>query len=292
MKVPQFAYPGGKAKLAKHIVKILPPSGDRFVEVFAGRANVFFRVAQLLNYQRFWLNDFQTYHFLLGLCTYGAMDALGHGTVPPRNGRITHDLMASFTMETFLEGWVRYNPLRKQLLHQAWEQRPDLRKWAIETPASRAVLLESFLVRSGNRYGKAGVRGEIGGGVSRDTYERHIRLASEIMMRTQPRITWVDYREVLKQCGSGDVVYLDPPYKDYGRKTGAYSETLNHEEMVDLLLEAPYRWLLSEYEHDIYEPLTRKFGEPIRIEVRKTMSASKDHAGKRPRAVECIWRNL
>jgi hypothetical protein len=55
------------------------------------------------------------------------------------------------------------------------------------------------LVRDGNRFGKAGVRGEIGGGVSRATYERYLKVASEIMMRTQPRITWVDYREVLKK---------------------------------------------------------------------------------------------
>jgi site-specific DNA-adenine methylase len=53
--------------------------------------------------------------------------------------------------------------------------------------------------------------GEVGGGVSLATYERHLRLASEIMMRTHPRITWLDYHEVLKGCDSGDVVYLDPP---------------------------------------------------------------------------------
>jgi site-specific DNA-adenine methylase len=153
-------------------------------------------------------------------------------------------------------------------------------------------VLESYLVRSGNRYGKAGVRGEIGGGVSRGTYERHLGLASEIMMRTQPRITWVDYREVLRECGPNDVLYLDPPYINYGRKTGAYSETLDHGEMVEILLNAPFRWTLSEYEHEIYQPLTRKFGEPVRIEVRKTMSASKDHGGKRIKAIECIWKNF
>ena len=217
-----------------------------------------------------------------------------HQPRPPiaRNGRVTYDLMKGFTMHAFLENWVRYNPVRKQLLRQVWKDRPDLHKWATETLAGRAVMLESFLVRSGNRYGKAGVRGEIGGGVSRATYERHLRLASEIMMRTRPRISWIDYREVLKECSADDVVYLDPPYKDYGRKTGAYAETLDHEEMVDILLAARFRWVLSEYENEIYDPLTRKFGEPVRIEVRKTMSAAKHHDGKRPKAVECLWTNF
>jgi site-specific DNA-adenine methylase len=290
--VPAFAYPGGKAKLAKHIIRQLPAGGERFVEVFAGRANVFFHVAQLLNYRSFWLNDISTYPFLLSLCAYGAIDALGHGTVPPRNGRATHDAMAKFTTEAFLDNRAHHNPAHKKLLKQVWNLRPDLHKWATETPASRAVLLESFLVRSGNRYGKAGVRGEIGGGVSRATYERNLRIATEIMMRTEPRITCVDYREVLKECGLGDVLFLDPPYKNYGRKTGAYSESLNHEEMVQILMDAPFRWVLSEYEHEIYNPLTQKFGEPVRIVVRKTMSDSNHHGGRRPKAVECIWRNF
>jgi hypothetical protein len=55
-------------------------------------------------------------------------------------------------------------------LKQLWNQRPELRKWARETLTSRAMVLEPFLVRSGNRFGKAGVRGEVGGGVSRTTY--------------------------------------------------------------------------------------------------------------------------
>jgi site-specific DNA-adenine methylase len=49
VKVPQFGYPGSKAKLAKQIIELLPPSGDRYFEVFAGRANLFFRVAQQLD---------------------------------------------------------------------------------------------------------------------------------------------------------------------------------------------------------------------------------------------------
>jgi hypothetical protein len=290
--IPQFSYPGGKAKLAKRIVELMPPSGDRFVEVFAGRANVFFRIAQELDYRRFWLNDINTYPFLLSLCSYGAEEALGRGTVPERNGSAAHDRLWNFTFEAVLENSVRYNPVRKQALNLLWTQRPDLREWTGRTLAPPAARLEPFLVRDGNRYGKAGVRGEIGGGVSRVTYERYLRVASEIMMRARPHITWVDYREVLQSCNAGDVVYLDPPYVKYARKTGAYSETLNHREMREILLKARFRWVLSEYEDEIYAPLTHRFGEPDRITVHKTMHDSNHHGGKRPKAVECIWRNF
>jgi site-specific DNA-adenine methylase len=88
------------------------------------------------------------------------------------------------------------------------------------------------------------------------------------------------------------VVYLDPPYTKHARKTGAYSETLDHREMVEILLDASFRWALSEYENEIYAPLTRKFGEPVRIVVNKTMNDANHHGGKRPKAVECIWRNF
>jgi hypothetical protein len=290
--IPQFSYPGGKAKLAKRIIELLPLSGDRYVEALAGRANLFFRVAQEFDYRRFWLNDPNTYPFLLSLTSYDAYDALGLGTVPERNGRAAHDRMRDFTIEAELENHVRYNPIRKQVLSLLWARRPDLREWANATLTPEANRLESFLVRDGNRYGKAGVRGEIGGGVSRATYQFYLKVANEIMMRTRPHITWLDYREVLQECKPGDVVYFDPPYFKYARKTGAYSETLNYPEMVDILLNAPFRWVLSEYEDEIYAPLTDKFGEPVRIAVCKTMNDSNHHGGRRPEAVECIWRNF
>jgi hypothetical protein len=42
---PTFSYPGGKARMAKTIVAMAPPSGRLYVEPFAGRANVFWRAA-------------------------------------------------------------------------------------------------------------------------------------------------------------------------------------------------------------------------------------------------------
>ena len=51
-----------------------------------------------------------------------------------------------------------------------------------------------------------------------------------------------------------------------------------------------FKWVLSEYEHEIYQPLTEKFGEPIRIQVHKHMVRTKDK--KPPPAVECLWKNF
>lgn len=199
-------------------MQLLPPTGKRFVEVFAGRSNLYFAVAQQLDYKEFWLNDISTYPFLLGLSSYSALDALGLGVVPDRNGRAAHDRMRHYMFKIVFDTHARYNPIRKQTLKKVWAQRPDLRQWANTTLAAPATILEPFLVRDGNRFGKAGVRGEAGGGVSRATYEGYLKVASAIMTRTRPHITWMDYREVLEQCDSNDIVYLDPPYRNYGRK--------------------------------------------------------------------------
>src|SRR5579864_538284 len=62
--IPRFAYPGSKGKLSRRIVSLFPPAGQRYVEPFSGRANLYFAVSQSLDYRRFWLNDLQTYEFL------------------------------------------------------------------------------------------------------------------------------------------------------------------------------------------------------------------------------------
>jgi hypothetical protein len=43
-------------------------------------------------------------------------------------------------------------------------------------------------------------------------------------------------------------------------RVGSYrSDDLNHEELVDELLRAPYKWLLSEYDHPVYARLGGPF---------------------------------
>ena len=54
---PSFSYPGGKTRMAPYLIDLMPKSGKCYVEPFAGRGNVFFRAAEILDYDSYWLND-------------------------------------------------------------------------------------------------------------------------------------------------------------------------------------------------------------------------------------------
>jgi hypothetical protein len=57
---PTFSYPGGKARMAKTIVALAPHSGRLYIEPFAGRGNVFWKAAGVLDYKEWQLNDIRT----------------------------------------------------------------------------------------------------------------------------------------------------------------------------------------------------------------------------------------
>ena len=50
-KVPGFAYPGGKVRLRKWLVSMMPREGRRYIEPFAGRGNVFWLAACALRFR-------------------------------------------------------------------------------------------------------------------------------------------------------------------------------------------------------------------------------------------------
>jgi hypothetical protein len=83
---------------------------------------------------------------------------------------------------------------------------------------------------------------------------------------------------------------FDPPYKNCNVK--AYRESdIDHREMVDILLRAKFRWVLSEYEDKGDHGLYRVLGEPIRIRRRKCMENA-NHRWTREYVTECLWSNF
>lgn len=249
---PTFAYPGGKARLAPRIVSMLPTSGHRFVDVFAGRGNVTWAAMLALNYDHWWLNEAgDAFQFLVGL------KHSDRWAIPDHNRA---------TMERTRDRYFR----RLGVIHPA-------------------PLLAPYLTFSGGGYRRRNGFRVPGGGVSRQGFEARVRLAAKLIRDRDVRFTRWDYGKVLAECGPGDVVYLDPPY--LGSDVRPYGDaTVDNREIVDILLDAEFRWVLSEYEHEIYAPLTKKFGKPQRIRLQNL--ASNQHRGNHRHAVECLWTNM
>jgi site-specific DNA-adenine methylase len=262
--VPTFGYDGSKANLAKFIVLLLPPSGKRFVEPFAGRGNVCWRVAQRLEYKRFWINDKTMDRFFKALRDFT--------NVPPDWG-----------MDTF-------NRLKEA--HMAGKKMAEI-PVAVGTNGEVGAyievstdVMEQALVFSGNPWKKAGRKTRQ---KPPDTFRYQLKylVTNQIMWRTKPRVTNWDFMKVLDQCGPEDVVYLDPPYRTAKVNYKPLTDE-QYKEMVRALRRAKFRWLLSEYEEDIYRPL----GEPIRITVKKCTDNSNHTGAKRQDKVECLWSNF
>ena len=101
----------------------------------------------------------------------------------------------------------------------------------------------------------------------------------------------MDYHDVLAKLTEDDFAFIDPPYAN--AKVGTYGwEIKQNIELRDILLDAKFKWMLTEYNDPIYRPLTKRFGPPIEITVQRTMDNANDMGGRRRKATECVWRKL
>ena len=154
MQRVQLPYPGGKGRLAPRIVSFLPRRGRIYLEPFAGRANIFWEaVQQGLTFDRWWLNDLQTYTFLKAIKSHG--DKV---EVPVRSRRIFE----------YLRGAYRKGDVM-------------------------ATLLAPHICYSGGLYGsgaKGGSgMGDDDGGCSAAGFQRTLRDCHRILNETNPKIT-------------------------------------------------------------------------------------------------------
>jgi hypothetical protein len=129
-------------------------------------------------------------------------------------------------------------------------------------------------------------RGDDNGGVSSTGYQRTLRECHQILTRTRPKITGLDWRQLgLEKLTQDDVVILDPPYP--GADVKAYSEeTVDYERLVDVLLRAKFRWLLCGYPH----PVLHRLGKPIWARDIQLLCVH-IKAGQEDRT-ECLWSNF
>jgi site-specific DNA-adenine methylase len=148
-----------------------------------------------------------------------------------------------------------------------------------------ALLLEPYLTYSGAGY-SAGYRPAKGSPLQH-RYQNTLRRAHQILIQTQATITNVDWKLAIADLDENDFCYVDPPYLK-ATVHGYRSDDIDHKEMINVLKNARFRWLLSEYEHPLY---MEAFGEPFwRKEVQLCATNFRLSGGKAKR-IECAWRN-
>jgi site-specific DNA-adenine methylase len=155
--------------------------------------------------------------------------------------------------------------------------------FALGDPA--AILLGPYFSFNGGFYDKGERQDK--GSITGPSYEARLRMSHAIMTLTQPEVTAFDWKQVVADLGRNDFVYFDPPYADCKVGTRYRANDIDHDELVEELQKAPYKCLLSEYEHPIYFRLGKPFW---RKEVQLRTTNLRDDGGK-GRRVECPWRN-
>jgi site-specific DNA-adenine methylase len=157
------------------------------------------------------------------------------------------------------------------------------RQWELSRrDDERANILEPYLTFGGGGYGKGGFGNKKG--ASQSGYASTIRECHRLLHNTSPRITALDWRDMrLERLTGDDVVFLDPPYPNADVRSYR-NDKVNHEELVDCLLRAKFRWPLSGYAH----PLLCRLGEPFWAREVKLLSIR----GEQEPRTECLWSNF
>jgi len=193
--------------------------------------------------------DFKAWH-LNDISTHAFFNALKTGTCE----------VVERTRENYYLLWERY----KQGDHQA-------------------TLLVPYITFSGGGYGSGGF-GNLKG-ASEKGYKNILDAAHAYINKRNVTITALDWKDLhIDELSETDFVYLDPPYMNMDVRS--YSNKFDHKGMVDTLLKAKCKWMLSEYANPLYieafgQPLTT-FNSQLSVSNLSKVSATR---------IECIWGN-
>lgn len=254
-----FRYLGGKARLAPEIIKLIPRKGRKFIDVFAGRANIALCARhEGLQYEKWIVNDIRTAPFLRALMTHG-----NQIHVP----------------DSFRD-------------HRLPEKEFQLFKALAKNGDPEALLLESLLAWGGGTFACGHGRTTAGGRRSKESAEANFRRAHQLMTQAPAvTVTQKDYLDCLiaEKLTRDDCVIVDGPY--LGGDVDCYqADDIVPIELFDYLQHAPHPFVLCEY----YEPLIVKLlGPPAfihNVQVRSNI-VRKFRPGKLKPGfkVECLW---
>jgi len=232
-------YQGSKRGLAPVILRYLPLQMERLVEAFAGSAAVSVACAMRARAKSYWLNDFnKPLAELIGLM-------INHPTE-----------LARF----YKELWQQQHP---DSLEHYYRVREDFNR----TQDARLLLyLLARCVKGAVRYNSEGLFNQSPDkrrhGTRPETMRENI-LGLSALLRGRTVVSSLDYRDVLANVGTDDVVYMDPPYQGVcGERDSRYFAGVMFDEFVDELAKLNRRgiWYAVSYDG---QTGAKRFGRPM-----------------------------
>ena len=224
-------YPGGKSRLAKSIVSLIP-SFEEYREPFLGGGSIYVYLKQIYPARKYWTNDLykNLYHFW-NQCQKNPDKLLWH-------------------IQQWKDQYIDGKQLHYYLIN-------NIEKFnEIEKGAAFFVL---------NRITFSGTSES--GGYSKMAFEKRFTQSSiERVKRLNyildsVNITNLDYQQVIEASGKNVFIFLDPPYHSakksalYG-KNGNLHKSFNHERLSESLKKTTHKWLItyddSEYIRELY----------------------------------------
>lgn len=271
--VPQpIPYQGSKRQIAPSILRYFPQIESRLVEPFAGSAALSLAVAARFPRVRFWLND--AHHELMALwreiiCNPNSLIAA--------YAQLWHEQLGR-EREYFREVRNRFNQHGK--------------------PHDFLYLL-ARCVKAAVRYNSNGEFNNTPDnrrrGAKPNEMRRRILMASALLA-SRTEVTARDYKRVLADCRSDDIVYMDPPYQGVGNgRDNRYLPKVDHCELCDELDKLNARKIMFAVSYDGSTGL-RNYGKRLpesldlaRVEIRAGRSTQATLLGRTEVTYESLY---
>lgn len=250
--IPTFKMHGSKARTASWISSFIPNQFDRWIEPFAGRGNVLFRVAsEDHKFRCAALNDMNTHEFLIALRDHPSFEFVD----PP--------------------------PIDKEL----W------RRWSDSPPSPERTLAESYVARFGSSYvmGPNTAGNDSKNGHSRQNTIRRMLTAQDILKGKSATVSSDDYATFLERISPNkdDVVYMDPPYDV---KQSVHFRGIDQDRFLEVAKTLDSWTFVSGYSTPKYETALSGWNREVRLRASVGKgAASIGKTGPKPRVEEVLW---
>ncbi|SDH58452.1 DNA adenine methylase [Lentzea fradiae] len=255
-------YPGGKARLAPYIARLIAaqePRPQAYAEPFAGGAGAALRLLVDEEVQRIYINDLNPGIAAFWRCVFSH----------------TEDFARKIeTEEISIEAWHRASAT-----YASTEPKSDLDLGFATfflNRCNRSGILNAGPIGGHDQTG----RWKIDARFNRESLAHRVRYLGQYRKRV--RISELDGRAFLRKIsrlGDKILVYVDPPYLVQGEEL--YLDSLNakdHAELATLLAKSKLRWFLT---YDAHERITEDLYSGLRtVEFDIAHTAHVQHIGK------------